>query len=266
MNVFSLVWQEVLKKPFFNLLIVLYQYLPPHDFGVSVLVLTVLIRIVLWPLNSKAIKNQVETQKASSDMQERMDEVKKKYKDEPQKQSEEMMKVVKESNLNLSATFLPLIVQIIVLIAFYHALQAVMNFKKEGVDLLYNFVNNPQSVDPSFLGIIDLSEPSVWLAVLAGISQYVYSKMSMSVQPQAKKKGKKDQGGQMQKMMQNQMVYFMPIITIFIGSALPSTLVLYWLISTLFMILQHKILYPSLKEAKESSESNKKPSTKNNKS
>ncbi|MFH0987427.1 MAG: YidC/Oxa1 family membrane protein insertase, partial [Patescibacteria group bacterium] len=99
MNIFTLVFQEILYRPLLNLLVFFYQ-LPLIDFGSAILLLTVFTRLLLWPLNSKMIKGQNESQSKSAQIKERIDEIKTKYKDDPPRQNEEVMKLWKEMKFN----------------------------------------------------------------------------------------------------------------------------------------------------------------------
>jgi len=257
MNIFTLLFQEVLYRPILNLLVFFYN-LPIVDFGIAIIILTILIRLILWPLNSKSITSQRETQIKTQLLQEKMKEIKKKYKNDPTRQNEEMMKLWKENKFNPFASFLPMIIQLIIVIALYQVLKNVL--VPGGLDLLYGFVPRPTEINPMFFGILDLSQKSWLLAILAGVSQYFSSKMIFSFQKEnqdkklkkeKKKKTKKsseedrteEMQKKMQKMMESQTTYFLPALTIFIGAALPSALPLYWLVSTLLGIIQQRIIY-----------------------
>jgi len=257
MNIFTLLFQEVLYRPVLNLLVFFYN-LPIVDFGIAIIILTILIRLILWPLNSKSITSQRETQIKTQLLQEKMKEIKKKYKNDPTRQNEEMMKLWKENKFNPFASFLPMIIQLIIVIALYQVLQNVL--APNGLDLLYGFVPRPAEINPVFLGILDLSQKSWLLAILAGVAQYFSSKMIFSFQKEnqdkklkkennkkTKKSSEEDRTEEMQKkmqkMMESQTTYFLPALTIFIGVALPSALPLYWLVSTLLGIIQQRIIY-----------------------
>jgi YidC/Oxa1 family membrane protein insertase len=262
MNIFTLAFQEILYRPVLNLLVFFYN-LPLVDLGIAIIILTILIRLILWPLNSKAIVGQRETQVKTQEVQEKMREVKEKYKNEPARQSEEIMKLWKEKKFNPFASFLPMIIQIIVLIALYQVLRNIL--APGGLDLLYGFISRPAEISPMFLKVLDLSKTSWWLAILTGLAQYFYSKMTFALQPKVPKKKKqglpkygkeqKDTRGdqaeemqkKMQKMMQSQMTYFMPAFTVFICFALPAALPLYWLLSTIVGIFQQKMIYKKTK-------------------
>jgi membrane protein insertase Oxa1/YidC/SpoIIIJ len=152
-----------------------------------------------------------------------------------------------------------MIVQIIILIAFYQVLRNIL--APGGLDLLYGFISRPAEISPMFLKVLDLSKTSWWLAILTGVAQYFYSKMTFNLQPKPQKKKKKkypqekkdtqeekmeEMQKKMQKMMQSQMTYFMPAFTVFICFALPAALPLYWLLSTIVGIFQQKMIYKNL--------------------
>ena len=263
MNPFSpfiFIFEEVLSRPLLNLLVFFYQ-LPYVDFGMAILILTFLLRIVLWPLNSKAIVQQRELQEKTQGIQEEMKEIKEKYRDNPAQQNAEIMKIWKKKKFNPFASFVPMIIQIIILIALYQVLRHVL--LPDGLNLLYGFVSNPGEINPMFLGIVDLSKASIVLAVLTGISQYFYSKMTFSFKPKSQKKKKpryqkgkeqkeagkdkmEDMQKKMQKVMKTQMIYFMPVFTVFICMALPAALALYWLFSTVVGVFQQKMIYKKI--------------------
>lgn len=247
MNIFTFAFQEILYRPLLNLLIVFYQ-IPYFDFGGAILLLTLLIRILLWPLNSKVIKNQRESQVRAREIQEKLKEIQEKHKGDPVRQNEKIRELLKETKFNPFSGFLPIIIQIIILIALYQVLRNVLS--PEGLSLLYSFIENPGKIEPTFFGILDLSKASSILAILTGVLQFFYSKMNLATGPKIKKEKKHlPKGAQeqkiktMQKMMQNQMIYFMPIMTIFICWTLPAALPLYWLFSTLIGIFQQKMIF-----------------------
>lgn len=230
----SNIFNAFLYQPLFNALILLYIYLPGHDFGVAVIVLTVLIRFLLYPLMAQSIKSQ----KILSELQPKIQEIQKKYADDKEKQSRAMMELYKKEKFNPFGGCLPLLVQLPLLIALYQVFWR--GFKIEQLNFLYNFVPNPGAINPMFLGIMNLAEPSISLAVLAGISQFLQSKMTMPKLSQSPQKG---QMGQFSQIMQKQMLYFFPIFTVFILWKMPAAIGLYWTVSTLFSIAQQYIIY-----------------------
>lgn len=216
-------YNAFIYQPIFNFLIWLYNIIPGHDIGIAIIVLTLAVRFLMVPLTVK----QVKSQKALQELQPKMDEIKRKYKDDREKQSKELMKFYKEHKINPLASCLPLLIQLPIIFALFRAFRA--GLTSSGLEVLYPFVAKPEVINPMFLGLVDLSQKNIILAVLAGIAQFIQSKMIMP-------KTKKAKG--MAGMMSKQMTYFMPVITVFIAMSLPAGLALYWLTTTLFAIGQ----------------------------
>lgn len=229
----SQLFNNFLYKPLFNILIALYVFIPGNDFGVAIIILTVGIKLLLYPLNVKAIRSQ----KAFSKLQPMIKEIQEKYKNEKEKQTTEIMALYKKEKINPFSGIAPLFIQLPVLIALYWVFQK--GISTEHLNELYGFMPAPSQIKASFLGLIDLTKPNTLLAVLSGILQYWQAKISL-VQTKASS-GKKKQSDFTQ-IMGKQMLYFMPIFTVMILFSLPSAIGLYWSVSTLFMIVQQYIM------------------------
>jgi YidC/Oxa1 family membrane protein insertase len=137
---------------------------------------------------------------------------------------------------------MPVLIQLPILIALYRVL--LNGFDSEKFQYLYPFVQNPGEVNNIFLGIIDLAEASLFLAVLAGIFQFFQTRMLISSRPPKEvrgSKGSKDES--MMASMNKSMLYFMPIITVVIGATLPGGLTLYWVTINIFSIIQQSIVF-----------------------
>ena len=225
-NLFNL----ILYQPLFNALVVLYQYLPGGDFGIAVIVLTILIRIVFYPAMLKSIKSQ----KAMQELQPELKRIQEEYKSDKEKQSKAMMELYQKKGMNPFGGCLPLLIQLPILLALYRVFWK--GLQSEQLSFLYSFVSSPGQIDPFFLGVIDLSQPHVLLALGAGILQFFQGKM---ISP--KNQGKA--AGQMVQMMQKQMIYFFPIITVLFLWQLPSAIGLYWMTTSVFTIIQQKIAF-----------------------
>ncbi|HQF57019.1 MAG TPA: YidC/Oxa1 family membrane protein insertase [Candidatus Magasanikbacteria bacterium] len=224
----------VLYRPLFNGFVALYNIIP--DVGIVILIITIIIKLVLYPLTQSSIKSQ----KALNDLQPKMEEIKRKYKDNQQQLAAETMKLYKENKVNPFASCLPLLIQMPILIALCYVLRS--GLASNNFDLLYSFVKNPEHINTLSLGFIDLSKRSVIFAFLAGGSQFLQTKMMMRKKaPAVAGAGAKDEN--MMAMMNKQMLYFMPILTVFIGFQLPGGLTLYWFLSTLFTTLQQLIIF-----------------------
>lgn len=235
MDFFINAFNTIIYQPLFNALILLYQYLPGQDFGVAVIVLTVMLRVMLYPLMVKSIK----AQKSLSEIQPKIKEIQEKYKKDKEKQAREMMALYQREKINPFGGCVPLLLQIPILIGLFQVFK--IGFSQEQLIYhLYNFVPFPGQINTFFLGIIDLSLPSVFLALLAGITQFFQTKMLM---PKKKKEeSKKEKTFSFSETMQKQMLYFIPVFTVFILLGLPSAIGLYWTITSLFAIGQQYLV------------------------
>ncbi|PIZ96587.1 MAG: hypothetical protein COX80_00930 [Candidatus Magasanikbacteria bacterium CG_4_10_14_0_2_um_filter_33_14] len=229
------IFEAILTQPIFNLFVWIYNYIP--DVGVVILIITVLIKLALYPSTNKSIK----AQKDLTELQPKLEELKKKYAGDQQKIATETMTLYKEHKVNPFGSCLPLLIQLPVFIALYWVLQSV--FKGDNFDLLYSFVQNPGHINSVTLGLFDLKEAgNIFLAVLAGGAQFAQAKMfTRKKAPKAAGEGGKDES--MTAMMNKQMTYFMPLITVLIGYQLPGGLALYWFLSTGITALQQVILF-----------------------
>ncbi|MCU0653272.1 MAG: YidC/Oxa1 family membrane protein insertase [Candidatus Pacebacteria bacterium] len=230
MNIFD----ALLYQPFFNILILFYEYLPGRDFGVAIIALTVLIRFLLYPLVAESIR----VQKVNAVIQPKIKEIQEKYKDNKEKQAMLMMELWKEHKINPLSTLLFLLIQIPILWTLYRVFWD--GFKNESLANLYPFVPNPGTVNPVFLGVINLSEARPELAVAAGILQFIQVKMM--IPKTAPATGPKSQSEQFAAMMQTQSLYVFPLITILIFWGLPSALGLYWVATSVFSIVQQYLI------------------------
>jgi YidC/Oxa1 family membrane protein insertase len=156
-----------------------------------------------------------------------------------------MMNLYKEHKVNPFSSCLPLLIQL-------PFLWAVFRVFRDGVEnnlsLVYPFIETPESIQSMWLGI-NLAERSIVLALLAGAAQFWQAKMMMAKKPEIKTKGSKDEG--MAAIMSKQMVYFMPVITVFIGLSLPGGLTLYWFLITLLTALQQLVVFKQKEKNKE---------------
>ncbi|KKS27345.1 MAG: Membrane protein insertase, YidC/Oxa1 family [Candidatus Yanofskybacteria bacterium GW2011_GWC2_41_9] len=226
----SYLFNEVFYKPLFNGLIFLYNTIPNHDMGISIIVLTIIIRLILWPLTNKGIKSQ----KALAALQPKIEEIKKKFKDNKEVQAKALMAVYSENKINPLGGILPLLIQIPIIFALWRIFLNGINYD---FSLLYSFVQAPVSIQVVFLGLFDLTKRNMLLAVIAGVLQYFQTKMIMPSYSKASE-GKPSGSADFGQIMSKQMLYFGPIISMVIFWTLPAALPLYWIIVTLMTILQ----------------------------
>lgn len=234
-------YTELLFRPILNILIWLYVTIPGADLGIAIIVMTVIIKAILYPLTAQQLKQQ----KAMQSIQPKIAEVRKRLKDDKEAQAKELMELYRKEKVNPASSCLPLLIQLPVFIALYQALS--VGLKSETLTQLYSFVPNPGMIDATLLGLVDLSNPSYVLAVLASAVQFWQSWL-MFKKPGAIKrppedvkdeKGSKDED--MTAMINKQMMYMMPIITLIIGIKLPGGLTLYWFIMSILTVAQQYI-------------------------
>ena len=253
MDFFISAFNIILYQPLFNALVFLYQFLPGKDFGIAVIVLTIIIRIILYPLMLKSIKSQ----KMLSELQPKIQEIQQKYKNDKERQAKEMMGLYQKEKINPFGGCLPLLIQLPILIALYRVFWR--GLQPGAISHLYSFVPNPGVINPIFFGLINLAESNFGLAIFAGISQFFQSKMLMSKTPHQQvgsgEVKKTDKMPQFSNIMQKQMLYFLPIFTVLILLRLPSAIALYWIVTALFSIFQQYLIIKPKRTSSSSSPS-----------
>jgi len=225
-------FNKFLYYPLFNLLVLIYNYLPGHDFGLAIILLTVIIRVALYPISVKALNSQRSLQK----LQPKLEEIQKKHKNDKEKQAKETLELYRKEKVNPFGGLLLAIVQIPILIALYRVFW--QGLEPRELLNLYGFVANPGSINATFFGLVNLAKPNLVLAILAGLFQFWQTKMLL---PKTGKNQPKSNNITM--LMQKQMVYFFPVITVIILFKLPSALGLYWTVSSIFSIAQQYLIF-----------------------
>lgn len=237
MNIFT----TLLVQPILNILVWLYDVVPGHDLGIAIILLTILIKLILYPFT----KAQIKQQRALQTLQPKIDEIRARLKDDKDAQAKELMELYKRDKVNPASSCLPLLIQLPIFIGLYSALRSGLN--SQGLNMIYPFVSNPGTIGTMMFGIIDLAKPFWPLAVLSGGVQFVQSwqmfkKPALTTQPPpevAETPGAKDES--MATTMNKQMMYVMPLVTVFIGFSLPGGLTLYWLIMSLLTVGQQAL-------------------------
>ncbi len=221
-------YNQILFRPLFNLLVFLYDVIPGGDFGLAVVLLTVIIRFVFVPLSVKSLTSQKELNR----LQPKIKELQEKYKNDKQQLGQATMALYKEHKINPFSGCLPLLIQLPVLLALYKALS--VGFDPGSLNALYPFVHHPGSIKEIAFGFINLAKKAPVLAVAAGVLQWVQSKQAVSFQAPVSK-GEPESAAF---KMSRQMLYFFPVMVIIIAWNLPAGLVLYWVVATIFSIFE----------------------------
>ncbi len=225
-------FHTVVYDPIYNALVYAVDIIPWHDVGIAVIIVTILVRLILYPLSKRAIKAQMDMKRITPEIE----AVKTQHKDNPQEQSKAIFALYKKHNVSPFSGLLLLIVQLPILLGLYFVF-AQGGLPAINTEILYSFVPVPTTVNMEFLGLIDMSKASILLGVLAAISQYVYTRLSMG--PRGEKTATEASfSADMARTFDLQARYMLPamvgIIAAFIAAAAP----LYWITSNLFMIGQ----------------------------
>ena len=232
------VFTTIFYQPIFNTLIWFYNSVPGRDIGIAIILLTVLLKIVLWPFSLQSLKSQ----KAMSELQPKLKELQEKYKGKKEELAKATMQLYSKEKVSPFSSCLPLLIQFPFLIALYQVLRD--GLASKGFELLYPFVANPGQIDPTIFGLLNLAAPNFILALLAGGAQYLQSKMLVTKSPPRSvqgKEGSKDEDTMAR--MNKQMVYMMPAITVVISAGLPAGLALYWLVQSLLTVGQQALFF-----------------------
>lgn len=230
----------VLYQPLFNLLVFLYNYTPGHDFGLTIIFLTIIIRLAIFPLSVKVVNSQRNLQK----LQPKLQEIQKKYKSDKQKQGLETLNLYRSEKVNPFSGVLLAFIQLPILICLYRVFLGGLNPKE--LSNLYSFVANPGQIQYVFLHLIDLSKPNLVFAFFAGLTQFFQTKMLLPKDMSGNKKAQ----GDVAQAMQKQMTYILPIFTVLILTRLPAALGLYWIASGVFSVVQQYFILKKSKELK----------------
>ncbi len=225
----------VFKEPIFNLLVFLYNYLSFGDLGIAIILLTIIIRLIFLPLSQKSIKSQ----KSLQELQPKIEKLKKEYGNDKEKLGRAMMDLYKEHKINPLSSCLPLLIQLPFFIAVFEIFRH--GISEKSLEMVYPFISRPEVIDNLAFGFLDLSQPSIPLAVLTGLAQFWQTKMITTKKPEVKSEGAKDEG--MAAMMNKQMTYFLPLFIVFIGATLPAALTLYLFVFNVTMALQQLYMF-----------------------
>lgn len=220
-------FHTIISEPLYNGLIFLMKTLPFFDAGVIVIIFTVIIKIIMLPLSLKASKAQLEMKSHEKNLQ----EIKNKYKDNKEEYGRKQLEYYKEKGINPFSSIFILLVQLPILIGLYNIFLK-SGLPKVDMTLLYSFVSAPDTINMVFLGLMNISEKSIILAIIAGITTYFQISLSTA------QVGDSSSQGDIAKAMQTQMKYFFPILMAFIAYTISSAVALYLITSNIFAIGQ----------------------------
>ena len=198
-------------KPIGYLLALIYRLV--GNYGISLIILTVIVKLVLYPLYAKQIKSTANM----SDMSEKSKEIQRRYANDKEKMNEEMQKLYAESGFNPMSGCLPMLIQFPIIMGLFALLRNPMKYMPDDPTLM--FANHE-----SFLWIKDLAQPDLWiLPIAAGLATFFAFSMNsaMTMQQPGANPGQ-------QKAMNAIMKYFFPLSILWLARSYPAGLAIYW--------------------------------------
>lgn len=263
MNLFDL----IIVQPIFNVLVLIYGLLPGSDFGVAVILFTVLIRLLMWPL----VKKQLHQTKVIRKIQPELKKIKVKAKGNKTLEGQLMMELYRERGVNPFSSLGLLLVQLPIFIALYQVINIITSQRGrieqftysplESLAAIKSIIAQPQQFNESLLGVINLAEralqpdglywPAIILAVVAAALQYLQARQTMPKPEEGKRlrdmlksqaNGKDIDQSEVTAAVSNKMITILPIVTLIFGFYLPAALVLYFAVSSLVAVIQQHII------------------------
>jgi YidC/Oxa1 family membrane protein insertase len=269
---FSL-FNTVIIQPVFNVLLAIYSVIPGHDFGVAIIIFTLLVRLALWPL----AKKQLHQTKAMQKMQPDLVRIKKEAKGNKQMESMMMLELYKKHDISPFRSIGILLIQLPIFIALYQVINIFLSHKNidsltygflKGFGPVKDMIADPTAFGPKLFGIVDLTKNALsthpvqivlmLLVIAAAVTQYF---MTKQLSPKGKDKkrirdilkeaseGKQANQSEMNAAMMGSTTKFLPILMFFIMVGLPGAIVLYYLVTNLVAVVQqHYVLREDTEE------------------
>src|SRR3989344_4089771 len=212
-------YSQIFYEPLLWGLVFLSSNLPGQDLGIAIILLTLIVKLILFPLTHKALK----TQRIMKELEGEIKKIQTDNKDNREEQAKKLMELYRAHGINPFSGFFGIFIQLPILIALYQIFW-------KSLSVL------PDTVNTVFLGFIPLTEASVGMAAFAAVSQFLQAKLAIVPKPPSAK-GAENKQPDMASMMQKQMLYVFPVIIFMIAYKLPAAVSLYWTFMNIFAIL-----------------------------
>ncbi len=237
------IWTNLFYQPIYNALIFIINHVTFGDVGFAIIILTILVKLILFPLSKKSIRSQFKMKQ----IEPLLKKIKEDYPNK-EEQSKKTFELYKQYKVNPFSGCLVLLVQLPVIFALYYAFYKGL---AQGTDPLYSFVTMPVNLHTMFLGVIDVHGKSIVLALLAGISQFIQGQMMFAKKPK-KDPADSDKPKTFQEQMSDSMSvnvrFILPIFIVFISYKISAAVALYWVTSNVFTIIQEWYVKNNLKK------------------
>jgi YidC/Oxa1 family membrane protein insertase len=260
------VFTTFIVQPIFNLLVLIYNIIPGHNFGLAIILFTVVVRLLMWPL----VKKQLHQTKMMRKLQPELKEIKKKANGDKRQEQAMMMELYKERGVSLFATFRIMLIQLPILFGLYLGLRKILDDPQHLVTFSYPWIQdfswmqelakNIKNFDETLFGLVNLTRPALgnggvyWPAMVlvigSAVVQYYQSKQLL---PQAKDsrslrkilkdagEGKQADQSEVNAAVSRNTLFLFPAMIFLFTVNLPSALSLYWLVSGLVAFVQQTI-------------------------
>jgi len=230
-QIFLTLYREFLYRPFFNALVYLTALIPGHDIGIAIVILTILVRVLLFPLTHRSLLTQIKMKALEPEI----NRIKAETKNKSDEGAKKIMELYREHGVSPLMGCLTLFIQLPILIALYQVFW-------HGISLsgteFYSFVSLPSFVNSMFLGLIDMGKPSLILAFLAAASQFLQMKLAF---PEIPKRGEGFKE-EMSRAMAIQSKFVFPLIIFYISTRFPAALALYWTVTNVFATVHESLV------------------------
>lgn len=227
------IWSTILVNPLYNILAYIVGIIPGGDLGVAIILLTIIVKIILLPLSKKSIISQIKLKQ----LEPKIESIKSNYPDKTI-QAQKTFELYKTEGVNPFSGCLLALIQLPLILALFSLFRNGITFNQE---VLYSFIKFPTEINSMFLGFLDINGKSIILAILVGITQYIQISLTMS----ATKKDvntpvfqKSDFQNDLNKAMQTQMKYVLPVMMVFFSYVGTSIVGLYFITTNLLTLLQ----------------------------
>lgn len=258
----------LIVQPIFNLLVAIYALLPGHNFGLAIIVFTIVVRMLMWPL----VKKQLRNTKAMRSLQPELKRIKQETKGDRQRESMLVMELYKERGVSPFGSIGILILQLPILFGLFAGLQKLIQDPNQIVDFAYPFLQNLSwmkelatdigKLDATLFGLVDLKQsalnqqgiywPAMVLVLGSAVTQFYQSKQLMPSDKDSRKlrhilrdasRGQEADQSEVNAAVGRSTRFFIPVLIFFFTVNIASALSLYWLVSGLVaMIQQARIL------------------------
>ncbi len=242
-------FNDVFFIPLYNALILLIDIIPGGDVGLAVIVLTILVKFILFPLSKSAVRTSIK----SREIQSEVEILKEKFKENREELGRAMLDLYKKHKINPFSGIALIFIQLPVILALYWVISK-GGLPNINSDLLYSFIPRPTNVDMTFLGIFHIAESkSIVLALLAALTQHIQARISFP-KPTIESEDKKDTPDfktDLMKGMQIQIKWVLPVMVFVFSYGLISVVALYWAVSNIFGIGQELYIRETIKKPSE---------------